>query len=99
MYSDDEISLTRFARRIGVPPRQVSQAINRRMGMSFSDLLNTVRIDAARHLLADPDGQDRPVIDIAYEVGFRSKSNFHRAFKQQTEMTPSEFRARPGTMR
>ncbi|MCG8369666.1 MAG: helix-turn-helix transcriptional regulator [Proteobacteria bacterium] len=93
VYGDEEISLTRFARQIGEPPRLVSQAINRRLGMSFSDLLNTVRVDAARRLLADPERRDRPVIDIAYAVGFRSKSNFHRAFKQRTGMTPNAFRA------
>lgn len=97
MYGDEGISLTRFARRIGEPPRLVSQAINRRLRMSFSDLLNAVRVDAARRLLADAGWSDRPVIDIAYEVGFRSKSNFHRAFKQRTGMTPSEFRAQSGT--
>ena len=90
---DEAISLTRFARQLGEPPRLVSQAINRRLGMSFSDLLNSVRVDAARQLLTDPGCLDRPVIDIAYAVGFRSKSNFHRSFKQQTGMTPGEFRA------
>ena len=97
MYGDEDISLTRFARRIGEPPRLVSQAINRRLGMSFSDLVNAVRIDAAGRLLTDPGWSDRPVIDIAYEVGFRSKSNFHRTFKQRTGMTPSEFRAQSAT--
>lgn len=93
MYGDEAISLARFARQLGEPPRLVSQAINRRLGMSFSDLLNSVRVDAARQLLADPGCRDRPVIDIAYAVGFRSKSNFHRNFKHQTGMTPGEFRA------
>lgn len=93
-YGDEEISLTRFSRRIGVPPRLVSQAINRRLGMSFSDVLNSTRVSAAKELLADPERIDQPVIDIAYEVGYRSKSNFHRIFKQQTGMTPREFRAR-----
>lgn len=95
VYSDEDISLTRFARKIGVPARHVSQAVNRRLKMSFSDLLNTVRVDAAMILLTDPAWLEKSVIEIAYEVGFRSKSNFYRAFRQQTGLTPREFRSNP----
>lgn len=93
IHGDDAMSLDRFARRLGAPPRHVSQAINRRLGVSFSDLLNAARVDAARRLLADTEWRYRSVTDIAYEVGFRSKSNFHRAFKDLTGVTPGEFRS------
>lgn len=93
VYGDEAMSLDRFAKRIGAPPRHVSQAINRRLGVSFSDLLNAARVDAATRLLTDAEWRHRSVSDVAYEVGFRSKSNFHRAFKSITGMTPGEFRA------
>ena len=93
IHGDEAMSLSRFARRMGAPPRHVSQAINRRLGMSFSDLLNAARVDAATRLLEDAEWRDKSVTDVAYEVGFRSKSNFHRAFKDITGMTPGEFRS------
>ena len=98
VHGDEAMSLSRFARRMGAPPRHVSQAINRRLGVSFSELLNAARVDAASRLLTDASWQDRSVTDVAYEVGFRSKSNFHRAFKDIMGMTPGEFRASHGTL-
>lgn len=38
----------------------------------------------------------RPIIDIAYAAGFRSASDFSRAFRRAHGMTPREFR-RQGT--
>jgi len=44
VLADDGLSLARLARRLHVPGRQLSQAINRVHGRSFSDLLNDQRI-------------------------------------------------------
>jgi len=93
IHGDGDMSLTRFARRMGAPARHVSHAINRCLGVSFSDLLNAARVDAATRLLTDVEWVDRPVTDIAYEVGFHSKSNFHRAFKRITGTTPGDYRS------
>jgi AraC-like DNA-binding protein len=52
--------------------------------------VNRQRIrDAMNELLRQPD---RPVLEIALEVGFNSKSTFNAAFRQHAGTTPTQFR-------
>jgi AraC-like DNA-binding protein len=71
-------------------PHYVSQVINQDLDTNFYDLVNRHRIRAAQlELLRHPD---RPVLEIALQVGFNSKSTFNAAFRQHAGMTPSDFR-------
>lgn len=88
--SDDALTLSRLSKRLGVPARAVSFAVNTVTGQSFSDLLNDRRIALATRLMnEDPD---RSLLDIMYAAGFGSKSNFYTQFKRRTGMTPAAFR-------
>ena len=52
--------------------------------------MNRQRIcDAMDGLLRQPA---RPIIEIALEVGFNSKSTFNAAFRQHAGTTPTQFR-------
>jgi AraC-like DNA-binding protein len=92
VLADDALTLRRVSKRLGVPARAVSVAVNRVTGQSFSDLLNDRRIILATRLMGeDPD---RSLLDIMYAAGFGSKSNFYTQFKRRKGMTPAAFRAR-----
>jgi AraC-like DNA-binding protein len=73
-------------------PHYVSQVINQDLGTSFYDLVNSRRVHDARDLLGR--FPDRPIQQIADEVGFNSKSTFNAAFKQHAGVTPSAYRRR-----
>lgn len=90
LYRDADLTLARLARRLGVPARRLSTAINRRHGMSVSLYVNALRVEEAAEALA---GSDRAVGDIMAEAGFRTKSNFNRAFQERHGMTPTAYRA------
>uniref|UniRef100_UPI0025C19F01 AraC family transcriptional regulator n=1 Tax=Marivita sp. TaxID=2003365 RepID=UPI0025C19F01 len=91
ILADDTLTLTRVSRRLGVPARSVSVAVNRVAEQSFSDLLNDRRISLATRLIdEDPD---RPLLDIIYAAGFGAKSNFYIQFKRRTGVTPAAYRA------
>ena len=54
------------------------------------EFVNGYRVEEAKRLLlAD---RQRTVLDIAFDAGFSSKSGFYKAFRQQLDMTPSQFR-------
>lgn len=91
---DPLMTMPKLAKLIGVTPNQLSYALNNRLGQSFFEFINTVRVRAAGDLLvAEPD---RTILGIATEVGFNSKSTFNLAFKKITGKTPSAYRRENG---
>lgn len=89
VYRDVDLNLDRLARKLGIPARQISTAINRATGKNVSQYVNEYRIAEACTLLAETD---KPVTEIMFDVGFQTKSNFNREFRRVTEMSPLEWR-------
>lgn len=85
------ITLAQAARKLQVPARQLSQAVNQCYGASFSVLLNDKRIEKAKQLLLQ--SPPLPVTEVMYQAGFATKSNFHKEFARVTGMTPSAYRS------
>ncbi len=86
------LTLSLLCAQLRESPHYVSQVINQDLGTSFYDLVNSRRVHEARDLL--DRFPDRPVQQIADEVGFNSKSTFNAAFKQHAGVTPSAYRQR-----
>ncbi|HKR02553.1 MAG TPA: helix-turn-helix domain-containing protein [Pyrinomonadaceae bacterium] len=91
-YLDGELTLQKLAERLSIPAQHLSQVINERLNQSFSDFINSYRVEEAKRRLLDPKRQHYTVLAIAEEVGFNSKSSFNAIFKKYTNTTPSEFR-------
>lgn len=87
--SEQNMTLVRAARLMGVPSRQLSQAINSCYGASFSRHLNDLRVARAQALLKQTG---MPVTEVYLEAGFTTKSHFHREFARVTGQSPSNYR-------
>lgn len=88
-HRNEDLSLRRLARRLGIPDRKVSNAINRCTGLSVSRFVNNYRIkDACRMLAKTPD----TVLTVSLAAGFATKSNFNREFIRVTGTSPSTWR-------
>ena len=92
LYLQSELSLSKLAKCAGLHPNHVSQAINQQFNLSFAHWVSQYRVQAAKRLLEDPSHQQNSILDIAFSVGFNSKSVFYSAFKQCFGVTPSQFR-------
>jgi AraC-like DNA-binding protein len=90
-YRDAELTLERLARKVLIPARQISGAINRGTGKNVSQYVNEYRIREACQLLA---ASEKSVTEIMFDVGFQTKSNFNREFRRVTDMTPVEWRGK-----
>ena len=91
-YKNPEITLRDLAERLEIPPNHLSQVINEKLGQNFFDFINSYRVAAAKQWLRNPDKQQYTILEIAYEVGFNSKSTFNAAFKKHVQMTPTAYR-------
>ncbi|HKR02551.1 MAG TPA: helix-turn-helix domain-containing protein [Pyrinomonadaceae bacterium] len=91
-YTDGELTLQKLAERLKVPAPHLSQTINERMNQSFTEFINTYRVEEAKRQLLDSRKKHCSILAIAEDVGFNSKSAFNAVFKKYTNTTPSEFR-------
>ena len=91
LFRDSNLTLARVAKRLSVPARDLSGAINRVTGENFSRFINGHRIAYAQGALLETD---LPVTEVMFEAGFLSKSSFNTEFRRVTGMTPSQFRTR-----
>lgn len=89
LYRDPNLSLERLARKMLIPARQISAAINAHRAMNVSQYVNTFRILEACDRLRN---SDQPVTTIIFDVGFQTKSNFNREFRRFVGMSPTEWR-------
>ena len=87
-YRNPDISLETLAQQLNISSKHLSQVINE-SGQHFYDLINQYRIEEAKHLLKEQNGDN--ILQIAYRTGFNSKPTFNAAFKKMTGMTPSEY--------
>lgn len=90
IYTDSNLTLARVARRLSVPARDVSTAINRMTGENFSRYINGFRVHHAQRALRETE---LPITEVMFDAGFVSKSSFNTEFRRITGQTPSQFRA------
>ncbi len=89
LYQQPRLSLRDLSTETGIQEKTLSWIINQGSQKNFSEYINQLRVDAACVELTT--NQSGNLLDIAYAVGFGSKSTFNSAFKKQTGMTPSQF--------
>lgn len=92
VFKDPDLSLNRLARKLGIPARKISSAVNQTHQQNISKVINAYRIEHAKTLLEQTDDA---ITEIFLSSGFQTKSNFNREFSRITGQTPSEFRSSP----
>lgn len=85
-----DIQLDEVARQCGVSGGHLSRLFHHSTGLTFREYLSQVRVEHAKSLLL---GTARNVSEIAYESGFQSLSQFHRAFAKAFGTSPGKMRA------
>lgn len=92
VISDSNFSISKLSSMIGSNTAYVSFVINSVYGKNFKALLHYHRINEVCRRLADTDSYGRLTLQAIYEeMGYRSASNFIKAFKTVMNITPSEY--------
>lgn len=82
------ITLNEIAKEFGYTPEYFSRIFNEKYKTSFTNFINSLRVEEAKKLLKKSDN----ITEVAFACGFSSIRNFNRVFKQMTEKTPYEYR-------
>jgi len=85
----EDISLSQVAKAVNLNPSYFSRLFSDEVGTSFTNYLNTLRIEYSKDLIAYTD---ESIQDIAYKVGYNSAYYFIKKFKRVTSMTPTKYR-------
>ncbi|AWD22400.1 hypothetical protein B6K69_12555 [Fuscovulum blasticum] len=88
LWLDPDLTLARIARRLGVPAKALSAAVNRVKGENISRVVNGWRVAHAGELLRG----GATVTEAMLASGFATKSNFNREFLRVTGKAPSGWR-------
>lgn len=89
-HFDEAFSLTEIADRCALNTSAFSREFKRAAGVPLFEYINTIRVHKACGLLKR---SDKPVIEIALDVGYNNVSFFNRYFRRIMGMSPTQYRA------
>ena len=91
LFLNPDLKLSDVATALGTNRNYISDCINRQRGCSFTQFVNTYRVEHAKMLLRSQP--DMKITEVCMASGFASENTFFRIFKAQTGKTPSEYKA------
>lgn len=84
-----EATLSGLARKMGYSMQYAGALVKRRMGASFSELVQDLRCSAAAKLLT---GSDLSVQEIIHRIGYKNESFFRNIFRERYGLSPLAYR-------
>lgn len=91
LYLRPKLSLREAAAGLGMPPRQLSEVINRYYEMDFSNFVNSHRVEEVIRKVEAGELKHKTLLGVALESGFNSKSSFNQAFRDLKGKSPSQY--------
>lgn len=81
-----------LAEYLNISQMYISQVLNEKFDLSFTNLVNRYRVEEAKKLFLDPKNNNITIDGISQNAGFNSVKTFNRVFKNLSGVTPSYFR-------
>tara|TARA_R110002020_G_scaffold259703_6_gene473616 strand:- start:9 stop:920 length:912 start_codon:yes stop_codon:yes gene_type:complete len=82
-------SIEQIASKMSVSQRYLSDTLKKETGKTTTEHLQLHLIDAAKHILLQPN---KSISEVAYELGFEYPPYFSRLFKKKEGISPTEYR-------
>jgi AraC-like DNA-binding protein len=91
-YLNPDFSLQMMAEDLNISRHKLSEAINNGQKKNFYKLINEFRVEEVKEMLVNQAFSYYTVLGIGLECGFNSKTSFNRIFKEETGLTPTEYK-------
>lgn len=93
IYCQEGLTIGYLAKCLQIQEYRLRRIINLKLGYrNFNDYLNQFRMKEAAIQLTNVDSGDKPILNIALDMGYRSMTSFNKIFKETYGTTPSEYR-------
>ncbi len=90
-YMDADLSLQEVAARANLSPSHFCVIFNQEVNRTFKEFLTDIRIKKAKELLRS---SSLGAMEISYRVGYSDPHYFSYVFKKNTNLSPTEYRAK-----
>lgn len=88
LLSNRAVLVDNVAESLGMSRRTLQRQLSGE-GLTFSEVLARTRVSRAAAWL---ENSDKPIVEIAFDLGYRDSSNFTRAFRRVAGVPPQAFR-------
>lgn len=95
-FTNPDFSIAQLADRFHFSIAYISYLVKKEVNQNFTDYLWKLRLDKAKELLRDTK---QSIDEISEAVGYLNTSSFRRKFKQDTGLTPSQYREQEASAR
>lgn len=92
IYLQPDLSLSALSKAVDTNDKYLRYVLSRMHASGFVSFVNHYRVEDAKVLLTDDEYNIYTVESIGQMAGFKSKSSFYAAFKEETGMTPFQYR-------
>lgn len=89
-YSSSSFTQESLAESTGISAYHIRSILKEEFQLSFKEYLKQVRIIEAKRLLTETECD---IKEISYRTGFSHPSAFTRSFKEETSLSPSQYRS------
>ena len=84
-----KLTIEEIAERLYVSRTRLCMSFKQQTGQSIGDYVKDLRIETAKHLLAETS---KPIGEIAQDIGYMRQGSFSEAFKEVEGVTPNQWR-------
>ncbi len=92
LFLKSDLTIHELAKTVEIPARKISQSINRKHALNFSEWVNSYRVAEAKKQLLEFSKNNLTIEGIGYDSGFNSRSAMYLAFKKLTGRSPGDFK-------
>lgn len=92
LFKENGLRVGQLASAVDLSVHQLAELLSRHLHTSFARYINGYRVRYAAELIRTEGGVN--LLDTAFRAGFSSKAAFNHAFKEETGLSPSQYRKR-----
>jgi AraC-like DNA-binding protein len=90
-YLSPDFSIHDIVKQLDIPQKRVTDCFSKVIKIPFPKLRNQMRVDYAIELFKTNAHANKSIFGVASDSGFKNRATFYNAFKEEKNMTPTDW--------